>query len=161
MTTKPEMLSRIEATFSQLTPSEKRVGSWLLAHAAQIPFETAESVGQASGTSGITVGRFLRKLGYRNLEDAKKSLRDPYQPWGMNERLDSWQQQRPCPTAFSTPCRWKWMPSRRCISWRKRTPSVRWCTTWPTRTRCLCWGSSPRAGSPTPSSATLNTSARA
>ena len=88
MTTKPEMLSRIEATFSQLTPSEKRVGSWLLAHAAQIPFETAESVGLASGTSGITVGRFLRKLGYRNLEDAKKSLRDPYQPWGMNERLD-------------------------------------------------------------------------
>ena len=70
-------------------------GSWLLAHAAQIPFETAESIGQASGTSGITVGRFLRKLGYRNLEDAKKSLRDPYQPWGMNERLDSWQQQRP------------------------------------------------------------------
>ena len=97
MTTKPEMLSRIEATFSQLTPSEKRVGSWLLAHAAQIPFETAESVGLASGTSGITVGRFLRKLGYRNLEDAKKSLRDPYQPWGMNERLDSWQQQRPLP----------------------------------------------------------------
>ncbi|MFT4291890.1 MurR/RpiR family transcriptional regulator, partial [Enterobacter sp.] len=30
-----------------------------------------------------------------NLEDAKKSLRDPYQPWGMNDRLDSWQQQRP------------------------------------------------------------------
>jgi DNA-binding MurR/RpiR family transcriptional regulator len=122
MTTKPEMLSRIEATFSQLTPSEKRVGSWLLAHAAQIPFETAESVALASGTSGITVGRFLRKLGYRNLEDAKKSLRDPYQPWGMNERLDSWQQQRPFPTAFSIPCRWKWTPSRRCISWRKRTP---------------------------------------
>jgi DNA-binding MurR/RpiR family transcriptional regulator len=34
MTTKPEMLSRIEATFSQLTPSEKRVGSWLLARRA-------------------------------------------------------------------------------------------------------------------------------
>ncbi|MDU3304177.1 MAG: MurR/RpiR family transcriptional regulator, partial [Enterobacter ludwigii] len=86
MTTKPEVLSRIETTFSQLTPSEKRVASWLLAHAAQIPFETAESVGLATGTSGITVGRFLRKLGYRNLEDAKKSLRDPHQPWGMNER---------------------------------------------------------------------------
>ncbi|MEP8680312.1 MurR/RpiR family transcriptional regulator [Enterobacter ludwigii] len=97
MTTKPEVLSRIEATFSQLTPSEKRVASWLLAHAAQIPFETAESVGLATGTSGITVGRFLRKLGYRNLEDAKKSLRDPHQPWGMNERLDSWQQQSPLP----------------------------------------------------------------
>ena len=95
MTTKPEVLSRIEATFSQLTPSEKRVASWMLAHAAQIPFETAESVALATGTSGITVGRFLRKLGFRNLDDAKNSLRDPYQPWGMNERLDSWQQQQP------------------------------------------------------------------
>ncbi|MBM3070321.1 MurR/RpiR family transcriptional regulator [Lelliottia sp. RWM.1] len=95
MTTKPELLTRIEATFSQLTPSEKRVASWMLAHAAQIPFETAESVALATGTSGITVGRFLRKLGFRNLDDAKNSLRDPYQPWGMNERLDSWQQQRP------------------------------------------------------------------
>lgn len=95
MTTKPEVLNRIEATFSQLTPSEKRVASWMLAHVAQIPFETAESVALATGTSGITVGRFLRKLGYRNLDDAKNSLREPYQPWGMNERLDSWQQQRP------------------------------------------------------------------
>ncbi|HFT8104339.1 TPA: MurR/RpiR family transcriptional regulator [Enterobacter cloacae] len=95
MTTKPEMLNRIEATFSQLTPIQKRVASWMLAHAALIPFETAESVALTTGTSGITVGRFLRKLGYRNLDDAKKSLRDPYQPWGMNERLDSWQQQRP------------------------------------------------------------------
>lgn len=95
MTTKPEMLTRIETTFSQLTPSEKRVASWMLAHSAQIPFETAESVALATGTSGITVGRFLRKLGYRNLDDAKNSLRDPTRPWGMNERLDSWQQQSP------------------------------------------------------------------
>lgn len=72
MTTKPEVLSRIEATFSQLTPSEKRVASWMLAHVGQIPFETAESVALATATSGITVGRFLRKLGYRNLDDAKK-----------------------------------------------------------------------------------------
>lgn len=39
MTTQPEVLSRIEATFSQLTPSEKRVASWMLAHAAQIPLK--------------------------------------------------------------------------------------------------------------------------
>src|SRR5690606_26529539 len=95
MTTKPEVLSRIEATFSQLTPSEKRVASWMLAHVGQIPFETAESVALATATSGITGGRCLRKLGYRNLDDAKKSLRDPHQPWGINERLDSWKQQQP------------------------------------------------------------------
>lgn len=96
MTTKPEVLSRIEATFSQLTPSEKRVASWLLAHAAQIPFETAESVGLATGTSGITVGRFLRKLGYRNLEDAKEPAR-PASATGYERAAGLWQQQSPLP----------------------------------------------------------------
>lgn len=101
MASKPELIARIEATFSQQTPSGKRVAGWLLNHAAQIPFETADSIARATGTSGITVGRYLRKLGYRNLEDVKSSLREqpqaPYQPWGINERLDSWQQQRGLP----------------------------------------------------------------
>ncbi|MBJ9642209.1 MurR/RpiR family transcriptional regulator [Citrobacter sp. FDAARGOS_156] len=101
MTSKPELFARIERTFSQLTPSEKRVAGWLLAHSAQIPFETADGIAKAAGTSGITVGRYLRKLGFRNLEDAKASLREipaiPYQPWGMNERLDSWHQQQNLP----------------------------------------------------------------
>ena len=101
MTAKPELFTRIEQTFSQLTPSEKRVAGWLLAHAVQIPFETADGIAKATGTSGITVGRYLRKLGFRNLEDAKASLRElpvvPYQPWGMNERLDSWHQQQSLP----------------------------------------------------------------
>ena len=101
MTSKPELYARVEHTFSQLTPSEKRVAGWLLAHAAQIPFETADGIAKATGTSGITVGRYLRKLGFRNLEDAKASLRElpviPYQPWGMNERLDSWHQQQRLP----------------------------------------------------------------
>lgn len=101
MTAKPELLTRIERSFSQLTPSEKRVAGWLLAHAVQIPFETADGIAKAAGTSGITVGRYLRKLGFRNLEDVKASLREipvvPYQPWGMNERLDSWHQQQSLP----------------------------------------------------------------
>ncbi len=57
MTAKPELFTRIEQTFSQLTPSEKRVAGWLLAHAVQIPFETADGIAKATGTSGITVGR--------------------------------------------------------------------------------------------------------
>lgn len=86
MTPHTEFLARIEGGFSQLTPTEKRVASWLLAHAGQIPFETAESIAQATGTSGITVGRYLRKLGYRNLDDAKKvcanGLPPPISPGG-------------------------------------------------------------------------------
>jgi len=139
MTAKPELFTRIEQTFSQLTPSEKRVAGWLLAHAVQIPFETADGIAKATGTSGITVGRYLRKLGFRNLEDAKASLRElpvvPYQPWGMNERLDSWHQQQSLPDLR----RFYALHS----SWRMRKP-------------CTSSGSSPPAGSLTPFLVTWN-----
>ena len=100
-----ELQRIIESTFSQLTPSEKRIGSWLLGHLAQIPFETADSIAQATGTSGITVGRYLRKLGYRNLDDVKNGLKSasaaPYRHWGVVERLDSWAQQQARPDRLS------------------------------------------------------------
>jgi DNA-binding MurR/RpiR family transcriptional regulator len=92
---------KIEAAFSQQTPGEKRISAWLLSHRQQIPFETANSIAQVTGTSGITVGRYLRKLGFRNLEDVKNRLKDaastPYKQWGVIDRLDSWQQQRSLP----------------------------------------------------------------
>lgn len=91
----------IESAYSSQTPSEKRISSWLLNNREQIPFETAESIALITGTSGITVGRYLRKLGYRNLEDVKNILRDapntPYKQWGVTERLDSWANQQSLP----------------------------------------------------------------
>ncbi|CPR15262.1 MurR/RpiR family transcriptional regulator [Brenneria goodwinii] len=105
MAEKTELIARIEASFSQQTPSGKRIAGWLLTHIDQIPFETADSIAKATGTSGITVGRYLRKLGYRNLEDAKSSLRTapdiPYKPWGVIDRLDSWRQQHGLSDRFS------------------------------------------------------------
>ncbi|MCL2891951.1 MurR/RpiR family transcriptional regulator [Brenneria tiliae] len=105
MTETTALVARIEASFSQQTPSGKRIAGWLLTHIAQIPFETADSIAKATGTSGITVGRYLRRLGYRNLEDVKSSLRHrpevPYKPWGVIDRLDSWQQQPALPERFS------------------------------------------------------------
>ncbi|WP_275556373.1 MurR/RpiR family transcriptional regulator [Mixta sp. Marseille-Q2659] len=102
---KPTLIARIESTFGQQTPSGKRIAGWLLTHTAQIPFETADSIARATGTSGITVGRYLRRLGYRNLDDARQSLRDTpqiaYKPWGVIDRLDSWQQQRALPNRYS------------------------------------------------------------
>ncbi|QZN94075.1 MurR/RpiR family transcriptional regulator [Symbiopectobacterium purcellii] len=93
-----DLIARIEASFSQQTPSGKRIAGWLLNNLAQIPFESADSIAGYTGTTGITVGRYLRKLGYRNLEDVKASLRAdalaPYRPWGVTDRLDAWQQQR-------------------------------------------------------------------
>lgn len=99
------LIKKIEAAFSLQTPSEKRISSWLLSHPEQIPFETADSIAQATGTSGITVGRYLRKLGFKNLDDVKNLLRDvpntPYKHWGVIDRLGSWQQQRTLPDLSS------------------------------------------------------------
>ncbi|MCS2163103.1 MurR/RpiR family transcriptional regulator [Scandinavium sp. H11S7] len=98
MSDNADLFRKIESAFSLLTPSEKRIGSWLLSHREHIPFETADSIALATGTSGITVGRYLRKLGYRNLEDVKNSLKahssSPYRHWGVTDRLDSWAQQQ-------------------------------------------------------------------
>lgn len=160
MTTKPEVLSRIEATFSQLTPSEKRVASWMLAHVGQIPFETAESVALATATSGITVGRFLRKLGYRNLDDAKKACAIPTSHRALTSVSTPGSSNSRCRIAFRTPCRWRWTPLPMSTSWRKAKRSGRWSSNLPMPTPFSCWGSSPRAGSPMRSSAIWSICAR-
>ncbi len=101
MNANTKFFKAIEAAYSHQTPSEKRISSWLLSNREQIPFETADSIAQVTGTSGITVGRYLRKLGFRNLEDVKNILRDvqntPYKHWGVIDRLDSWEQQQALP----------------------------------------------------------------
>ena len=98
MNMRSEIFETIEETFSKQTPSDKRISTWLLNNREQIPYETADSIAQATGTSGITVGRYLRKLGFRNLDDMKNILRNvsnsPYKPWGVIDRLDSWEQQK-------------------------------------------------------------------
>ncbi|NDL62276.1 MurR/RpiR family transcriptional regulator [Acerihabitans arboris] len=99
MTIKPPehgIVARIEASFAAETPTGKRIAGWLLANLAQIPFETADSIARSAAASGITVGRYLRRLGYRNLDDVKRGLRQEggglYQPWGVTDRLDAYRQ---------------------------------------------------------------------
>lgn len=98
---KSDFFAKIEADYSLQTPAEKRISSWLLNNKEQIPFETAGSIAQLAGTSGITVGRYLRKLGLRNLDEVKNLLRNtqhsPYKHWGVIDRLDSWMQQPSLP----------------------------------------------------------------
>lgn len=151
----------IESTFSQLTPSEKRIGSWLLSHREHIPFETADSIAQATGTSGITVGRYLRKLGYRNLDDVKHSLKEPastpYRQWGVIDRLDSWSQQQAQPDRASLSLQ---MELDATINWRRNRPSPASVNASPRPTRLSSLAFSRPAASPTRSSAIWNTCAR-
>ena len=71
---KTSFLEALEQQFADLTPTGKRIAGYLLANPQKLPFETADSIALQAGTTGISVGRFLRSLGYRNIDDVKRSL---------------------------------------------------------------------------------------
>jgi len=97
MTENLDVIAQIEDSFATQTPTGKRIAGYLLANLAQIPFETADSIARSAATSGISVGRYLRSLGYRNLDDFKQTLRQQssgamYQPWVVTDRLGAYRQ---------------------------------------------------------------------
>ncbi|NPT62273.1 sap1 transcriptional regulator SapR [Paraburkholderia elongata] len=80
----------VEARFAELTPTSKRVASYMLANLERLGLETADQIAQQAGTSGISVGRFLRSIGYQNLDDLKRELRGAQErPWLITDRLDA------------------------------------------------------------------------
>ena len=92
--TKPLFFQALEGAFADLTPTGKRVAGYLLANPEKLPFETADSIAQRTNTTGISVGRLLRSLGYRNLDDVKQSLRDEgLEAWRITDRFSAFRQQ--------------------------------------------------------------------
>ncbi|MGF6875566.1 sap1 transcriptional regulator SapR [Paraburkholderia sp. MM5477-R1] len=81
----------VEAHFTELTPTAKRIASYMLANLERLGLETADQIAQQTATSGISVGRFLRSVGYRNLDDLKRELRGAQaRPWMITDRLDEY-----------------------------------------------------------------------
>lgn len=93
-TEKHTFLEILEQRFTELTPTGKRIGGYLLANPQQLPFETADSIAQQTGTTGISVGRFFRSLGYRNIDDVKQSLRgESTGSWLLTDRLGAFREE--------------------------------------------------------------------
>ena len=71
-----------------MTRSERVIAAYLQAHARDLPFETAASIARKVGVSPMTVGRFLRGLGYDGLSAVKAELSSTLQqvPWLVGER---------------------------------------------------------------------------
>lgn len=81
----------VEARFASLTPTAKRIASYMLANLDRLGLETADEIARQAGTTGISVGRFLRSIGYRNLDDLKREIRGtPERPWMITDRLDAY-----------------------------------------------------------------------
>lgn len=70
------LLRRLQAELSDYTSAERAVAKHILAQYATLAFETAESLADKIGVSAITVGRFSRRLGYRNFKGLKNELKD-------------------------------------------------------------------------------------
>ncbi len=58
------------------TPAERRIAKYFAEHLNDLPFETAASVADRLDLSPMTVGRFLRALGYQGLDSIKIEIRD-------------------------------------------------------------------------------------
>ncbi|MDR8037165.1 sap1 transcriptional regulator SapR [Burkholderia cenocepacia] len=90
----------VESRFAELTPTAKRIASYMLANLDRLGLETADQIAQQTGTSGISVGRFLRSVGYRNLDDLKRELRGGGdRPWMITDRLDEYRRIACTPSA--------------------------------------------------------------
>jgi DNA-binding MurR/RpiR family transcriptional regulator len=71
---------KLKSRWETFTTSEQKIATHLLHNISGIPFETAASVGKRVGVSPMTVGRFLRNLGYAGLNELKEELRGDA-PW--------------------------------------------------------------------------------
>jgi DNA-binding MurR/RpiR family transcriptional regulator len=70
---------RIEKTIKEdwnsYTPSEQKLATFFLNHLNELPFETAASISKRVEVSPMTVGRYIKKLGYADLRGIKDELR--------------------------------------------------------------------------------------
>jgi DNA-binding MurR/RpiR family transcriptional regulator len=82
-----EKVKERQATFSR---AESAIAAYLVTHLREIPFETAASISRKLNVSPMTVGRFLRSLGYEGLSSLKEELSSTLHQiaWLVGERYE-------------------------------------------------------------------------
>jgi DNA-binding MurR/RpiR family transcriptional regulator len=70
----PPLLARIEAATPGMTRSERLLAAYLTAHHGELAMETAASVARKVDVSPMTVGRFLRTLGYAGFDELRRDV---------------------------------------------------------------------------------------
>lgn len=69
------ILARLRTPEARQTKSDILISNYIERNLAELPFETAKSIAESVGVSQMTVGRYLRRLGYDGLEELKQELR--------------------------------------------------------------------------------------
>lgn len=81
---------RIARGFSAMSPAYRAIASYMLANVHLLPFENAAAIAAKVGVSPMTVGRFLRSIGYGGFGQLKNELRGAAASPGLliSDRLD-------------------------------------------------------------------------
>jgi DNA-binding MurR/RpiR family transcriptional regulator len=83
------IFERLERDMESYSAAERAVANFLLVNRSTVAFETAASAAKKLGLSKVTVGRFIRKLGYQHFKALKADLRSEVRgiPWLAGDRL--------------------------------------------------------------------------
>ena len=84
------LLNRIEAVRPKLTRSERQIAALMTADVRKLTLETASSVARKAKVSPMTVGRFLRTLGYGSFDELRHEVGsdDAASTWRVGDRYD-------------------------------------------------------------------------
>lgn len=94
ITVSKEVLKRLQDAEMRKSKSDKLIANYFERNLAELPFETAKSIAARLEISQMTVGRYLRRLGFDGLEEMKAVLRrgrsNP--AWQVKGSMDRFQQ---------------------------------------------------------------------
>ena len=84
------LFERLRVEMDDFTETERLIANFILTDQHAVPFETAASLALRLGVSAVTVGRFSRRMGYRNFRELKGALKFDVAsgPWASGEHLD-------------------------------------------------------------------------
>lgn len=95
-----EVLAPLKQNYDSFTKTEKKLASYLLSRPNCLVLETASTIAGNVGVSPMTVGRFLRKLGFDGISDIRDRLKtDLYGPdghtlWSVERRYEAYTRRR-------------------------------------------------------------------
>lgn len=90
-----DILKLVQSAEMRKSKSDKLIASYLERNIAELPFETAKSIAARLEISQMTVGRYLRRLGFDGLDELKASLRRGSRSnpaWQIKGSLDRFQE---------------------------------------------------------------------
>lgn len=90
-----EVLKRLQDADMRRSKSDKLIANYFERNLAELPFETAKSIAARLEISQMTVGRYLRRLGFDGLDEMKAALRRGGRSnpaWQVKGSMDRFQQ---------------------------------------------------------------------